>query len=556
MKKIIGFILVLIISIATIRPLLGNGYFPMHDDTQVGRVVVMGKALREGQFPVRWVSDLGYGYGYPIFNFYAPLPYYFGGALYALGMSGLDATKAMMITGMAAAGFTMYFVIADLLGVSAAVVASVLYELAPYHAVQLYVRGAVGEFWTLIFFPLIIWGLVSSTRRHQYFASVVVSGLGIAGVILSHTILGYATILVFTFLVIVWQVLYRIFAKKLVIPRLWIIPVMTLGLGISAFFWLPAIAEMHYTNVAAQISQTADYRDHFVCLSQLWSSPWGFGGTAKGCVDGLSFMLGKIHIVLALAAVVWWILFRSADNESNMVFGIGLVVSLIGGYLVLAISKPVWEAIPLFSFVQYPWRFLAYMIFGLSVLGGVIIALFKNHYIRITLAVLCSIIAVVFYLKLFQPQYLYSRPASAFESEDELKYRVSKISDEYLPPAIIKPQNAKEVVHATIASSDNLAVAPVVDTDMYARFQITSTVAQVVEVKKAYFPGWQYLVNGIHVSPDLQNGLPYLQIPAGYSVVELTFTNTPIRLLANSISLIVLGTLVYFIAEYDKKTNA
>jgi hypothetical protein len=92
---IAGLVLVVLFSYFSIRPLLGPGFFPMHDDTQVGRVVSMGRALRNGQFPVRWVSDLGYGYGYPLYNFYAPLPYYAGGYLHMLGVSGLWSTKIM-----------------------------------------------------------------------------------------------------------------------------------------------------------------------------------------------------------------------------------------------------------------------------------------------------------------------------------------------------------------------------------------------------------------------------------------------------------------------------
>jgi hypothetical protein len=30
-------------------------------------------ALRDGHFPVRWMPDANYGYGYPFYNFYAPL---------------------------------------------------------------------------------------------------------------------------------------------------------------------------------------------------------------------------------------------------------------------------------------------------------------------------------------------------------------------------------------------------------------------------------------------------------------------------------------------------
>jgi hypothetical protein len=71
-KHIITLIFILILLFWSVKPLFSSGYFTMHDDAQVGRVVAMGQALRDGQFPVRWVNYLGYGYGYPIFNFYGP----------------------------------------------------------------------------------------------------------------------------------------------------------------------------------------------------------------------------------------------------------------------------------------------------------------------------------------------------------------------------------------------------------------------------------------------------------------------------------------------------
>ncbi|KKR71564.1 MAG: hypothetical protein UU15_C0048G0007, partial [Candidatus Levybacteria bacterium GW2011_GWC2_40_7] len=120
MKKVIGLIFVIILSFWSVKSLIERGYFPMHDDTQVARVVVMGKALRNGQFPVRWVSDLGYGYGYPLYNFYGPLPYYFGGSLYALGVDSVMATKWMFGIGTVLAAVTMYFLLYPMLGLLAA----------------------------------------------------------------------------------------------------------------------------------------------------------------------------------------------------------------------------------------------------------------------------------------------------------------------------------------------------------------------------------------------------------------------------------------------------
>lgn len=36
------------------------------------RLQQLETALRDGHFPVRWMPDANYGYGYPFFNYYAP----------------------------------------------------------------------------------------------------------------------------------------------------------------------------------------------------------------------------------------------------------------------------------------------------------------------------------------------------------------------------------------------------------------------------------------------------------------------------------------------------
>src|SRR3989344_3800547 len=138
MKRLLPLIIIFCVSFIAIRPIISSGYFPMHDDTQVSRVITMGRALSEGQFPVRMVSDLGFGYGYPVFNFYGPLPYYFGGVIYALGVPALLATKLMFSVGIILPAILLYAVISGVLGVPAAVVSSLLYLFAPYHAVQIY----------------------------------------------------------------------------------------------------------------------------------------------------------------------------------------------------------------------------------------------------------------------------------------------------------------------------------------------------------------------------------------------------------------------------------
>ena len=530
MKKLAGLVIVLASSILMIRSLFISGYFPMHDDTQVARVVVMGRALRQGQFPVRWVADLGYGYGYPIFNFYGPLPYYVGGALYALGIDGVAATKIMMGAGLVLAGITMYAVLADIAGISAGVLGAVFYMFAPYHGVQAYVRGAVGEYYALIFLPLIVWGMLKK--------KILMGSLGIAGLIVSHTIFGYVG-MVF--------VILALLALKM---RRHVLILILLGLGLSAFFWLPAIYEMRYTSVAGQINSGSNFRDHFVCISQLWNSAWGFGGSAAGCLDGLSFKIGKVHLLAGLAALIGILIGLIRGNREKMLVAAGTAIFGISVFFMLNISEPIWNMLPFFAYVQYPWRFLAFAIFGVSLVASQVVYIVRPAFVR--WGVVALLIGLVLFVeaKRFTPQYTYSRPAADFETQEDIRFRVSKISDEYLPGAVPRPENSQDVVNDTIPQSDLYTMEIQQMSDTYGKFGFSAREPVAVKINTAYFPGWQYIVNVTDTKPAIENGLPVITIPSGDSVLQMYFRDTPVRRIANVISLLSLGVFFYL---YDKR---
>ena len=69
------------------------GFFSMYDDMQVIRLQQMDKCVKDGQIPCRWAPDLGYGYGYPLYQYYAPLPYYVMETFHLLGFSLINSVK-------------------------------------------------------------------------------------------------------------------------------------------------------------------------------------------------------------------------------------------------------------------------------------------------------------------------------------------------------------------------------------------------------------------------------------------------------------------------------
>lgn len=558
MKKLIGFICVLLLSFFAVRPLFSPGYFPMHDDTQVARVVVMGKALRQGQFPVRWVSDLGYGYGYPLFNFYAPLPYYIGGGLYAFGVDNVVATKMMFAIGMVIAPLALFLFVQPSFGVLAAVTASVLFLYAPYHAVEAYIRGSVGEYWAIAFVPLLLYGLQLSFQKKRQVTGIILGSLSLGAVIISHTILGFVTcFLLGGGLVIYW--IMQLTQKKLSVSSITYPGIlMLLGLGLSSFFWLPALFELSATSVSSMVTNAStSFFDHFVCVGQLWNSPWGYGGSAPGCIDGMSFKFGKWQITTALFAMIMWAVFqkRSLLQEKNkLMIGsmLGLVVCTI---LTLQISSPFWHILPFTSFIQYPWRLLSFCMMFLAICGAYVVALPRRPIVRIGLMIGIVVVTIMVNAKIFVPQYTYMRDSYAFETIEELRFTRSKISDEYLPQGLVKPQQSTDIVKTALQGNNVFFVRALKETDISLYAELESPTSQEIIIRKAWFPGWKIKVNGTLITPTLIQGVPTVNIQAGMSIIQMQFTDTPIRLLGNILSgcsVILIGAIYL----YGKKTNA
>ena len=431
----------LLLSFWTIKPFFIQGFFPMHDDTQVARVFEMAKVLKAGIFPVRVVPDLGYGYGYPIFNFYAPFAYYIGAGFTFLGLDALVATKIMMALGVILAGVFMYFLVRNFFGEFGGFISGLFYVYAPYHAIDIYARGDVAELWAYAFIPLAFLGI--------YKKNILLGAVGFAGLILSHNLTAMMTAPLLLFLILL-EIYFTPGNRKNSVLSL--LSIVFLGLAISASYWIPALAEMKNTNVLSQIGGGANFRDNFVCLKQLWDSPWGFGGSVAGCTDGLSFKIGKLHILVAVVAFIsMFCVKKMRRSKEGLVILFSFLGFLFSAFLTLEASKWIWEIVPTMAFFQYPWRFLILTSFFSSILAGSLIFLFKKFRIFFYLiGMLLTFLLLVYNLKFFTPQTILPKSVTDYTNEFTLKWTTSKISDEYLPLNFKKPQIPQEVYRGQI----------------------------------------------------------------------------------------------------------
>ncbi len=563
-KKALPYILILLISFFAVKPILASGFFPIHDDTQIARVYEMTKALKDGMFPVRWSQDLGYGFGYPLFNYYNPFSYYIGGFIGLLGFDALLSTKLMVILSVILSGVSMYLLSKEFFGKTGGLFSSALYILAPFHAVDLYVRGNFAESFAYAFIPLLFYGLFMINKDYKW-KFVVIASISYAGIILSHNL---TAMMVSPFaLCFIGYLVIKERKKRLVRLSKLLYPLF-IGFLLSAFYSIPAILEMKFTDVLSQIGGGANFKDHFVCFSQLWTGVWGYGGSARGCTDGVSFMIGKYHILLSFGLFLLSVFLLFSKNHLK---SLGLqkenlyqIIFIFFGFLIsvfftLEISKPLWELFKPMEFFQFPWRFLIMASFFSSLVsGGLFLFLekfVKNKNMNYLFTVLIFIFIIFVSTKFFVPQSVLNKKALDYTNIYVLTWQASKISDEYMPKKFIVPANPYEIPDISNLKTSQLTINILERKTQHLRLGLDVNKGGDYIIPIAYFPAWKAKLDSKAIDLKENPRGMIINFPKGKHVLEVNFVQTPVEKFSNVLSiagiLALLAGIIRLRSKYD-----
>ena len=124
---------------------------------------------------------------------------------------------------------------------------------------------------------------------------------------------------------------------------------------------------------AREVAILTNFRNHFLCINQLWDFPWGYGGSTKGCInDGMSLKIGKAQIIFFAFGIALF-LYKTLvkKNKANKISLFFIIYSLLFLFLTLYQSQPIWELFsPIVSIIQFPWRFIGLSLLGISFFAG------------------------------------------------------------------------------------------------------------------------------------------------------------------------------------------
>jgi hypothetical protein len=531
-----------LLAIPALAPLLTEGLPRSYDGGyHLLRLAVLDRAAASGTLLPRWAPEMLLGFGYPAFNFYGPASYYLAELLHWGGLGLQGAFTLGFAVAVVAAGYGAYLLARDIFDVATpwpALTVAVAYMYAPYVMDNVYIRGGLAETMALATLPWILFGfrrLFYAEHKQLYFFAAT---FALALLAITHNI----TLLFTPPLLVGYLLVHWLRSGRKTAALTWPLLAIAAAMGVSAFFWLPLIAERSYLSEQA-----------YTIARTVWLpiSVW----TWQNFLDtGLTFThtfarpnkLGLLQVVLTAGGFV---AARRRDAEWLYL----AAVALLAGALIGAWALPLWQSSDVLAIAQFPWRLLSIISLPLAIFSGGWLLLLRAGWRQTGLAALLIALIVagqqprLAWIDVFAPQ----EPdlSAGVMAQVEIEKGVLEGGEGNSSIQEFRPRWAAATLALPVqpAASDPSPVialqrANPLDLELTAQVAITTP----LRFTDFYFPGWQVTIDGAPatVYPSTSLGVLTVDLPPGAHTIRKTWTHTPVQTAGTWISLITLAALV------------
>ncbi len=573
-----GLLATLVMCLFTAWPLAQQPGLPNGTDTlyHTYRVAEMDRAWAQGVLMPRWAESFYYGYGSPVFHYYASLTYYVTSTLARVfALDAVDSLRALTVLTMLLAGGGMYLFMRDSVSKLAGIIAALAYVYSPYMLfTEPYTRGAYPELLALALFPLVM-GRYQRLLQTGGAWALLWAALSSGALIITHNLMALAL----TGLLAAW-VIWQGITRQVTFSRfVFTFAAVMFGVGLTAYFWIPVILEQDAARLGnlTAVAQL-DYRNFFVPLAELLAfSLRPDAGAINGLLHQLN--LGVAQWTLAAAGMVG-VLTRAirtsppgplsvngeGEKENANVLASAAASPLFFAlasaalvFLMLPQAAFLWQATAPLAFLQFPWRFLGPAAFCLAFLAGMnalwlerLPARIQAFLVVMVLALPVALALPTLYVDEWENTAVDTSVAAYHTAELSGLQRATTFSDEYLPSTVIVEPSASASLLADYADGypvdkanraalpDHVTLTPLDHGPQHDTWQVVAEAAFTLEALTYYFPGWQVEIDGqpVETRPSEPHGLITFDVPAGEHVIRLYMGTTPARNLGLVVTII------------------
>lgn len=561
--KLLALPIVVFIGLLAGRPLFEPRLVHGTDTlTHLYLLVHLDDLFQQGIYYSRWLPYRISGLGAPVFQYYPPLASYAAQGFNLLGLEELLALRLTFGLTLIAGAIGTYLWVRDILDKAPAVVAATAYVCGPHVLFNTFFRGGLTEQFALMFAPFVLWAFrrLALTKQARYF---VLGTICYAAMIPSHPL----TTLVFSPLLLLYALMLTLKEKlsKAGKPTRLLWAAIPLGLGLAAFFWLPALLERSAVRTDLMYGSPAfDYHFHFIPLMELFATPWTHQPAPA------------ISLVAACLAMIGLLTVQFQVNLDPLEIGWAALAATVCAFMALPTSVVVWDNLPMLRLFQFPHRFLGpatLLIAFLAAVGSYNVQQWmrRMHWPSIALPFIAVGLLVIQTRVLEQVHYYPPLPEIdvkfIMQKEREAAPVVGEFHTVFIPSAV-KAMPPFEILARDGPERLDLDSLPsgakVLDTTykpLYYSLVLSTPRPFAARFNTFYFPGWLATVDGepVAITPTVPYGLISVAVPAGEHRLEVWFGSTPVRRLANGLSisslLLLLGAIGYeFFSRKRKET--
>ncbi len=282
---------------------------------------------------------------------------------------------------------------------------------------------------------------------------------------------------------------------------------------------------------------TVNFRDHFVQVYELLVPSWGTQFSGSGALGNkISFQLGIAPILALLGAA--WSQRRQKNKKIRQLFFLFTGILAVSVAFMLPVSRGIWELVRPLQLVQYPWRLLSFVVPVSAFTAACWVHSMKRQWWGIFLGVVALLFAAS-----------YARPVQ-YEPRNEAYY----LSRPNFTDGTSSTGNSFSTIWTGWKTTRPEISYPVSGSYLDRNYQVQMHESGDVALPILYFPGWKATLDGSEMAIDYQkDGTIHVAVPEGTHTVRAYFTETPIRKIADIISIVSLVVLAFY--EYRNRHN-
>ena len=547
-----------IAALVLVLPLVVHGCSCGHDfDFHLISWFEAAAQFRAGLWHPAWAFSPAWNAGEPRFVFYPPMSWTLGALLgMALPWGAVPIVYTWLALG--AAGFAMYWLARELEAARAgAVLAAAVYMANPYMMFTAYERTAYAELLAAAWIPLLLAAILRE-RVTVLRVAVPVALLWLTNA--PAAVMGCYALAVLAVVRLVWM--WRASSLRQCVELAGrVAGGVTLGLGLAAFYVVPAAYERRWVQIAMAMVEGMRIGDNFM-----------FHHTSDAAHDEVLRTASVIAVGMLIAGVVVLVMTflrrrtgelveaqisesrdgapgvraRVSEGRKRTLISIAVLVVVVAA-LLTPLSAVVWRVMPEMAFLQFPWRLTT--VLAAAVCGVIPLALGSVRLRPVWLSVAAVVIAAAIgwpamhqFRQECDDEDTVAARLSVFESKAGTDATDEYTTGEADNDALLHGDPAFWLAENADAQPVQGAAKPVQGTAAPMRFAVDADRAEALVLRLRAYPAWVVRVNGVEIKERLEraDGLVAVPVAAGHSQIDVAYGMTRDREVGDGISVVAL----------------